>query len=69
MYRTRFKNEIIAEFLPPARKGKKQELIIICDGMPSVPGKQPLPHMDILDIIGEFPGTIRRRVRVNGLSL
>jgi dipeptidyl aminopeptidase/acylaminoacyl peptidase len=42
MFRTRFKNEIVAEFLPPSRTQKKQSLIILCDGMPSIPRKQPL---------------------------
>jgi pimeloyl-ACP methyl ester carboxylesterase len=42
MFRTRFKNEIVAEFLPPARSRKKQRVILLCDGMPSVPRKQPL---------------------------
>src|SRR5580658_6828740 len=42
MFRTRFKKEIVAEFLPPARAGKRQRVIILCDGMPSIPRKQPL---------------------------
>ncbi len=42
MFRTRFKKEIVAEFLPPARKSKKDRVIILCDGMPGVPRKQPL---------------------------
>lgn len=42
MFRTRFKNDIVAEFLPPSRTVKKQKLIILCDGMPSIPRKQPL---------------------------
>jgi pimeloyl-ACP methyl ester carboxylesterase len=42
MFRVRFKNEIVAEFLPPARPGKRQKIIILCDGMPSIPSKQPL---------------------------
>lgn len=42
MFRTRFNNEILAEFLPPLRPGKKQKLIILCDGMPSIPRKQSL---------------------------
>lgn len=42
MFRTRFKNEIVAEFLPPTRLTKQQRLIILCDGMPSIPRKQPL---------------------------
>ncbi|MGE5113986.1 MAG: alpha/beta hydrolase family protein [Acidobacteriaceae bacterium] len=42
MFRTRFKKEILAEFLPPARPRKQQRVIIFCDGMPSVPRKQPL---------------------------
>jgi pimeloyl-ACP methyl ester carboxylesterase len=40
--RTRFKEEIVAEFLPPARPRKKQRVIILCDGMPSIPRKQTL---------------------------
>jgi dipeptidyl aminopeptidase/acylaminoacyl peptidase len=42
MFRTRFKHEIVAEFLPPSRTQRKQRLIILCDGMPSIPRKQPL---------------------------
>ena len=42
MLRTRIKNEIVAEFLPPARDVKKQRVIILCDGMPAIPRKQPL---------------------------
>jgi dipeptidyl aminopeptidase/acylaminoacyl peptidase len=42
MFRARFKTEILAEFLPPARPGKCQRVIILCDGMPSIPRKQPL---------------------------
>ena len=32
----------MAEFLPPARSRKKQSVIILCDGMPSIPRKQAL---------------------------
>lgn len=42
MFRTRFKKEIVAEFLPPRHLRKKQRVILLCDGMPSVPRKQPL---------------------------
>lgn len=42
MFRARFKKEIVAEFWPPVRAGRKQKLIILCDGMPSIPRKQPL---------------------------
>jgi pimeloyl-ACP methyl ester carboxylesterase len=42
MFRTRFKKEIVGEFLPPVRQGKRHKVIILCDGMPSVPTKQPL---------------------------
>src|SRR5664279_2426175 len=42
MFRTRFKHDIVAEFLPPARIGRTQRAIILCDGMPSIPRKQPL---------------------------
>ncbi len=42
MFRTRFKKDIVAEFLPPARAERTRRVIIICDGMPSSPRKQPL---------------------------
>jgi dipeptidyl aminopeptidase/acylaminoacyl peptidase len=41
-FRTRFKQKIVAEFTPPARAGRKQRVILLCDGMPSIPRKQPL---------------------------
>jgi dipeptidyl aminopeptidase/acylaminoacyl peptidase len=41
-FRTRFKNEIVAEFLPPARPRKRQKVVILCDGMPGMPRKQSL---------------------------
>jgi dipeptidyl aminopeptidase/acylaminoacyl peptidase len=41
-FRTRFKKEIVAEFLPPARPRKAQKVIILCDGMPGMPRKQAL---------------------------
>src|SRR3954463_6403277 len=42
MFRTRFKREVVAEFLPPSRPRSKQRVILLCDGMPSIPRKQPL---------------------------
>ncbi len=42
MFRTRFKKQIVAEFLPPSRPRKLQNAIVLCDGMPSIPRKQPL---------------------------
>jgi len=42
MFRTRFKKEIVAEFLPPVRVGRKQRVIVLCDGMPSIPRKSGL---------------------------
>jgi pimeloyl-ACP methyl ester carboxylesterase len=42
MFRARFKKEIVAEFLPPTRPSKKEKVIVLCDGMPSIPQKQPL---------------------------
>jgi pimeloyl-ACP methyl ester carboxylesterase len=41
-YRARFKKEIVAEFMAPARARKKQKVIVLCDGMPSIPRKQGL---------------------------
>ena len=42
MLRTRFNRDIVTEFLAPARTGKRQRAIVLCDGMPSIPRKQPL---------------------------
>lgn len=42
MFRARFKKDIVAEFLPPTRASQKQKVIVLCDGMPSIPRKQPL---------------------------
>jgi len=42
MFRARFKKEILAEFLPPVRIGRRQRAIVLCDGMPSIPRKQSL---------------------------
>jgi pimeloyl-ACP methyl ester carboxylesterase len=42
MFRTRFREQIVAEFVPPLRSRKAQKLIILCDGMPSIPRKQSL---------------------------
>jgi alpha-beta hydrolase superfamily lysophospholipase len=42
MFRTRFKRQIVTEFLPPARAPERRQAIILCDGMPSIPRKQPL---------------------------
>jgi len=42
MFRTRFKNEIVTEFQPSVQAGRKQRAIVLCDGMPSIPRKQPL---------------------------
>lgn len=40
MLRTRFKGEIVAEFLPPRKRSNK--VIIFCDGMPGTPSKKSL---------------------------
>lgn len=42
MFRARFHHDIVAEFLPPVRPRKRDRVILLCDGMPSVPRKQPL---------------------------
>lgn len=42
MFRTRFKKDIVAEFLPPGRPRKRHKVIVLCDGMPSIPRKQSL---------------------------
>ncbi len=41
MLRTRF-SDILTEFSPPLRRAKKKRVIVLCDGMPSIPRKQPL---------------------------
>lgn len=40
--RTRFAKDIVCEFLPPKRQLKKQKVIILADGMPTVPSKKAL---------------------------
>lgn len=40
LLRTRFKKEIVCEFLPPARKSLKA--VILCGGMPAYPAKKDL---------------------------
>lgn len=40
--RTRFAEEILTEFLPPAKPQKKQKAIILCTGMPTSPSKNSL---------------------------
>lgn len=42
IFRTRFQKDIVAEFLLPARKTRRQQVIVLCDGMPSIPRKQGL---------------------------
>jgi len=42
MFRTRFKKQIVTEFLPPARERKRHRVILLCDGMPGMPRKQAL---------------------------
>ncbi len=42
VFRTRFARDIVAEFLPPTRPRRTQRVILVCDGMPSIPCKQPL---------------------------
>lgn len=42
MFRTRVNKDIVVEFLPPARRLRKEKAIVLCDGMPSIPRKQGL---------------------------
>ncbi|MGZ4815311.1 MAG: alpha/beta hydrolase family protein [Terriglobales bacterium] len=42
MFRTRFKKEIVAEFLPPTRRRKQERVIVLCDGIPGIPRKKNL---------------------------
>lgn len=42
MFRARFAREIVAEFVPPARRNKHQRVVLIATGMPSLPNKQPI---------------------------
>ncbi|OGH85534.1 MAG: hypothetical protein A2493_01175 [Candidatus Magasanikbacteria bacterium RIFOXYC12_FULL_33_11] len=41
LYHTIFKNEIVVEFLPP-KNSTSQKVIILCDGLPSLPEKNKL---------------------------
>src|ERR1039458_104601 len=61
MFRTRFKRQIVTEFLPPGQTRKVQKVIILCDGMPSIPRKQALAEflaakgywlkVDVIDLL------------------
>lgn len=42
MLRTRVNKEIVVEFVPPAQPSRHEKVIILCDGMPSIPRKQGL---------------------------
>ena len=42
MFRTRFARDVVTEFLPPTHARKVQRVIVLCDGMPSLPRKQSL---------------------------
>ncbi|HET9783833.1 MAG TPA: alpha/beta fold hydrolase [Terriglobales bacterium] len=42
IFRTRFAGGIVAEFAPPASGDRQAPVIMLCDGMPSMPRKQPL---------------------------
>lgn len=42
IFRTRIAGEIVAEFAPPASGDRRAPAILLCDGMPSMPRKQPL---------------------------
>lgn len=41
-HRTRFKKQIVTEFLPPAQPSNK--VLIFCDGMPGLPGNAKVMH-------------------------
>jgi hypothetical protein len=40
--RTRFGRDIVAEFMPPARATRRERVVILCDGMPTLPSKASL---------------------------
>ena len=40
--RTRFGKDIVAQFMPPSRPTKRERVVILCDGMPTLPSKQSL---------------------------
>ena len=42
VFRTRFARDIVCEFLPPLRKTRRQRVVLIATGMPSLPNKQPI---------------------------
>ena len=50
----------MAEFLPPARPSKRQEVIILCDGMPSIPRKQSIvEYLSAQRVLGFLPAMAR----------
>src|ERR1700680_2345646 len=66
MFRTRYRQEIVAEFLPPSRPHKAQKLIILCDGMPSIPRKQPLSEFLARRAFGSFIPAIAEHGKAAG---
>lgn len=38
--RTRFKRDIVAEYLPPRRRKKREDVVVFADGMPTMPGNK-----------------------------
>jgi pimeloyl-ACP methyl ester carboxylesterase len=44
LFRTRFKKDIVCEFLPPSRTTKKKRVIIVAPGMPGLPGNKDFAY-------------------------
>jgi pimeloyl-ACP methyl ester carboxylesterase len=42
MFRARFARDIVTEFLPPLHKVRRQRVVLVATGMPSLPNKQPI---------------------------
>ena len=42
MFRTRIEKDIVIEFLTPSSRSRREKIILLCDGMPSIPRKQGL---------------------------
>jgi len=68
MFRTRFRRQLAAEFLPPLRLRKTQKLIILCDAMPSIPRKQPLAEFLVAQVFRVIYRAIAEHGKAGPLS-
>jgi hypothetical protein len=68
MFRTRFKEDILAEFLPPTKPPRKQRLIILCDGYRKCSKRRILGHSAQATSLLPIAGTMKCSHIARGFS-